>query len=57
MVPLLFILPPIFHLDGVWMCFPISDAVATVVTAVMLWWQIRRINAEAEERRLRQVSE
>lgn len=57
MVPLLFILPPIFHLEGVWMCFPISDAVATVVTAVMLWWQIRRINAEAEERRLRQASE
>lgn len=43
MVPLLFILPPIFGLDGVWSAFPISDAVATIVATIMLIWQIRRI--------------
>ncbi|MDE5662508.1 MAG: MATE family efflux transporter [Muribaculaceae bacterium] len=43
MVPLLFILPPIFGLDGVWSAFPISDVVATIVTTIMLIWQIRRI--------------
>ncbi|MDE6448046.1 MAG: MATE family efflux transporter, partial [Muribaculaceae bacterium] len=43
MVPLLFMLPPIFGLVGVWSAFPISDVVATIVTTIMLIWQIRRI--------------
>lgn len=43
MVPLLFILPPIFGLDGVWSAFPISDVMATIVATIMLIWQIRRI--------------
>lgn len=47
MIPLLLILPPHYGLDGVWSCFPISDSVATVVAVLMLWWQIRRIKANA----------
>lgn len=43
MIPMLFILPPLFGLDGVWASFPICDFVATVVAAVMLAVQIRRI--------------
>ncbi len=43
MVPLLFILPPHFGLDGVWSAFPISDAVSTFVAGGMLFWQIRHI--------------
>ncbi len=43
MIPLLIILPPHFGLDGVWSCYPISDVVATIVSGVMLWWQIKRI--------------
>lgn len=43
MIPLLFILPPKFGLDGVWAAYPISDFVATVVASCMLVWQIRHI--------------
>ncbi len=48
MIPLLLILPPHYGLDGVWSCFPISDAVATIVAALMLIWQIRHIKAIAK---------
>ncbi len=47
MVPLLFILPPVFGLNGVWSAFPISDVIATIVASVMLIWQIRRIRRSA----------
>lgn len=46
MIPLLLILPPVWGLDGVWACFPISDAVATIIAAIMLMWQIRKIRAK-----------
>lgn len=52
MVPLLFILPPIYGLDGVWAAFPIADFVATVVATLMLIYQIkmiRRMKAESPE--------
>lgn len=47
MIPLLFILPPIFGLNGVWSCFPISDFAATVVTTIMLIVQMKKIRNEA----------
>lgn len=43
MIPMLLILPRLWGLDGVWSCFPICDLVATIVAAVMLAVQIRRI--------------
>lgn len=43
MIPLLLTLPPVFGLNGVWMSFPISDTVSTVVAGLMLWWQIKII--------------
>ena len=47
MIPLLFILPPLWGLDGVWAAFPISDFVATVVAAFLLYSQIKRIKRKA----------
>ena len=47
MIPLLYILPPHFGLDGVWAAFPISDFVATVVAATLLTVQLRRIKRKA----------
>lgn len=47
MIPLLFILPPIMGLDGVWSAFPISDFVATVVATILLFTQMRHIRKEA----------
>ncbi len=40
LIPLLLLLPPKFGLDGVWMAFPASDIIATVVTAVMILYQL-----------------
>lgn len=44
LIPLLVYLPPIFELKGIWMAFPISDALATIITAAMIIWQMRQIN-------------
>lgn len=41
MIPLLIFMPSAFGLDGVWMSFPISDTIATVVTAYLVWRQFR----------------
>ena len=43
MIPLLFILPPHFGLDGVWSAFPICDYVSALIAGAMLWWQVRKI--------------
>lgn len=43
MIPLLFILPPRFGLNGVWSCFPICDVVSAIIAGLMLWWQVRHI--------------
>lgn len=43
MIPLLLILPRFYGLNGVWSCYPICDVIASVVTAVMLFSQIRKI--------------
>ncbi|MDE6804380.1 MAG: MATE family efflux transporter, partial [Muribaculaceae bacterium] len=43
MIPLLFILPPRFGLNGVWACYPICDCVAAIVATCMLLWQVRHI--------------
>lgn len=44
LIPLLLTLPGIWGLDGVWMSFPISDVLATVVTVIMIVWQFRKIS-------------
>lgn len=48
MIPMLLILPPIWHLNGVWAAFPIADTVATIVATIMLIWQIRHIRRTAK---------
>jgi Na+-driven multidrug efflux pump len=41
LIPCLLILPGMFGSTGVWISMPIADMVAGVVTAIMLWQQIR----------------
>lgn len=43
MIPLLFILPPHFGLNGVWSTFPICDCVSAVIAGAMLIWQLKHI--------------
>ena len=49
MIPLLYILPPMIGLDGVWSAYPISDCIATVVSGVLLWNQIRKIKRQSSK--------
>lgn len=44
LIPLLLLLPRCLLLDGVWLSFPASDIIATIVTASMMWWQFRKMN-------------
>lgn len=57
MIPLLFILPPVMGLDGVWTAFPISDMAASVTAAILLWVQMRHITHEAEKKRVETASQ
>lgn len=45
MIPMLLLLPPHFGLNGVWAAFPVSDFLATVVAAIMLAVQLRKIKS------------
>ena len=45
LLPCLLLLPPIYGQNGVWASMPISDFVATVISAIMLGWQIRKFKA------------
>lgn len=49
MIPLLIILPPYFGLEGVWACYPISDAVSSIIAGLMLFFQIRAIKRETNQ--------
>lgn len=44
LIPLLIILPRHFGLNGIWLSFPTSDCIATLVTIVLIAWQMRRLS-------------
>ena len=44
LLPLLFTLPSLWQLNGVWLSFPISDMFATLVAAILVWIEVRKIN-------------
>ncbi|MDE5719357.1 MAG: MATE family efflux transporter [Paramuribaculum sp.] len=43
LIPLLLTLPDMLGLDGVWLSFPSSDVLATIVTALMIAFQLRHL--------------
>ncbi len=44
LLPLIFILSKIWGLTGIWIAYSVSDVVATLVTGIMMIFQIRKIN-------------
>lgn len=46
LIPMLLILPGIFHINGVWISAPISDTIATIITAVFLYKGIKNLDKE-----------
>lgn len=47
LLPLLLILPTFYGVDGVWYSMPASDFLASLIAAVMLWWQFRQFKIGA----------
>jgi putative MATE family efflux protein len=43
LIPILFVLPRFFGLDGVWVSFPCADLGSSVLTAACLFWELRRL--------------
>jgi len=41
LIPCLLILPRYFGQTGVWVSMPVSDLIASLISAGMLWWQFR----------------
>ncbi len=46
MIPMLLILPPVWGLNGVWVCFPVCDFMSAVVATVFLIVQVKRIRGQ-----------
>ena len=51
LVPLLIVLPRWFGTDGVWYSMPVADAMATLLAAVLLFFQLRKFrrNPDSEQ--------
>ena len=50
LIPLILILPRFFGLDGIWIAQPISDIIATIVTAVILVKQFKEVGKDEQEK-------
>lgn len=44
LIPLIYILPPIFKINGVWFAGPISDFIAFIVTAIMIFRELTHLD-------------
>jgi putative MATE family efflux protein len=43
LIPILLVLPRFFGLNGIWGSFPCADLCSSVLTAVCLFWELRRL--------------
>lgn len=53
LIPLLLLLPPYLGLNGIWICFPSSDLLATLITASIIAWQMHQISRMTKKSTLR----
>lgn len=56
LVPAVCILPNFFSLDGIWYAMPVADALATILTAIMLMYYYKRLPKEARQKKVRYES-
>ena len=49
LIPLVWILPKFFQLDGVWMALPISDGVSSLITGACLFFELRHLDSRHQE--------
>lgn len=44
LIPLLLILPPILGINGIWLAFPLSDAISAIITVIFFIIGIKKLN-------------
>ena len=44
LIPLILILPLLMGINGIWIAFPIADLLAILITGVLIYREIRKIN-------------
>ena len=44
LIPLLFLLPNFWQINGVWFAFPIADAVASIITCIFIFREMRHLS-------------
>jgi Na+-driven multidrug efflux pump len=49
LIPCLVVVPLSFGIEGVWMAMPISDAIATIVAAVLIVGLVRKFKRSPSE--------
>lgn len=49
LIPALLILPNIFGLRGVWMAGPLADFISSLITAILVFYSIRQLNAQTKK--------
>lgn len=57
LLPMLFILPRIFDLNGLWASFPVADGLSTIVTLVWVGIYFRKLGIPFRLRYPREVPE
>ena len=55
LIPLLFILPPFFGIDGIWYAFPIADVSAALITFIWLRKGVKELHSKTVDRPLETV--
>ena len=48
LLPLILILPLFWKLEGLWYAFPLADSAAVLITAIMIWPEIRWLRKQAD---------
>ena len=49
LIPLLFIFPHWWGLEGIWYAMPAADIIATLITLALIYWQMRRFDKKVPE--------
>lgn len=57
LLPALLILPRFFGLMGVWLATPVADGIASLLTAIAVYFEVRFLNKQSEEQQDEQPGE
>ena len=46
LIPMLLVLPTLYGVDGVWYSMPVADTISALVTAIIIYLFMRKINKQ-----------